>query len=93
VIANHQQNDDFHASLVEHGVKSKKPRLFKKIIRAFKSCFGHGFDSADAVCLNYSIQLVRLLTYSQPSRRDYVRSQDAATGFEGKDIYGVRCIL
>jgi hypothetical protein len=67
-----QNNDDFHASLVEHGVKSKKPRLFKKIIRAFKSCFGHGFDSADA-----------------PSRRDYVRSQDAATGFEGKDIYGV----
>lgn len=68
-----KENNDFHASLAaEHGVKTQKPRFFKKIIRAFKSCFGHGFDSSDA-----------------PSRRNYVRSQDAATGFEGRDIYGV----
>lgn len=67
-----KDNNDFHASLAEQGVKTKKPRLFKKITQAFKSCFGQGFDSAGA-----------------PSRRDYVRRKDAATGFEGNDVYGV----
>lgn len=64
VVADRRQNNDFHASLAaEHGVKTQKPRFFKKIIRAFKSCFGQGFDSSDAVSPSH-IQLVRLLTWT-----------------------------
>ncbi|OJA11672.1 hypothetical protein AZE42_06481, partial [Rhizopogon vesiculosus] len=56
VTTNCQQSNEFYydADVTHH--EEKKPHVFTKIMRAFKSCFGHGFDHADSVCPNLLLQ-------------------------------------